>query len=68
MITGNRRTGRYMVVLVVLVLLSFITVLVWVHKHRTRERRPLVNVSCICTHQLVDNPNLHSFVVHVEKT
>jgi hypothetical protein len=37
-----------MVVLVVLVLLSFFTALVWVRKHRTRERRSIVNVSCIC--------------------
>lgn len=61
MITGNRCTGRYMVVLVTLVLLSFIAVLVWVHKHRTRERRPLENVACICGHRLVDDPSVQSF-------
>ena len=43
-----------MVVLVVLLLLSFITVLVWVRKHRTRERRSIVNTSCIC--DMIEDP------------
>jgi hypothetical protein len=47
------------VVLVVLLLLTFITVVVWVRKHRTRERRSIVNVSCICDvmeHPFRDGP------------
>jgi hypothetical protein len=47
MIAGNRFAGRYIVVFVVLVLVSFITVLVWVRKHRTRERRTTIPLSSI---------------------